>query len=83
MIKKKKKHNKIVLLAKSKLDSIEVLISEALIDSYISHNEFVLVNNVLRKYEDMEEEMKNIKTSTDFSFFIKKCYCIVSYRVEV
>ena len=36
--KKKKKHNKILLLAKSKLNSIEVLISKALIESVISHN---------------------------------------------
>ena len=39
--KKKKKHEKIVLLAKSKLNSIEVLISKAFIDSNISHDEFV------------------------------------------
>ena len=39
--KKKKKHDKIVLLAKSKLNSIEVLISKALINSVISHDEFV------------------------------------------
>ena len=45
---KKKKHDKIVLLAKSKLNSIEVLISKALIDSVISHDEFVLINNVLK-----------------------------------
>ena len=38
--KKKKKHDKIVLLAKSKLNNIEVLISEALIYSNISHDEF-------------------------------------------
>ena len=44
-----KKHNKIVLLGKSKLETIEVLISKTLIDSYISHDEFVLVNNVLRE----------------------------------
>ena len=37
--KKKKKHDKIVLLAKSKLNTIEVLISSALIDSAISHDE--------------------------------------------
>ena len=36
--KKKKKHNKILFLAKSKLNSIEVLISKALIESVISHN---------------------------------------------
>ena len=44
--KKKKKHDKIVLLAKSKLNSIEVLISMILINSTISHDEFVLINNV-------------------------------------
>ena len=36
--KKKKKHDKIVLLAKSKLNSIEVLLPKALIDSVISHD---------------------------------------------
>ena len=46
--KKRKKHDKIVLLAKSKLNSIEVLISKALIDSNISHDEFILINNVLK-----------------------------------
>ena len=45
--KKKNKHDKIVLLAKSKLNRIEVLISKALIDSVISHAEFVLINSVL------------------------------------
>ena len=44
--KKKKKHDKIVLLAKAKLNSIEVLVSKALIDSNISHDKFVSVNNV-------------------------------------
>ena len=60
--KKKKKHDKIVLLAKSKLNSIEVLISKALIDSNISHDEFVLVNNVLKEYSNMKEEIKDLKT---------------------
>ena len=36
--KKKKKNDKIVLLAKSKLNRIEVVISKALIDSVISHD---------------------------------------------
>ena len=44
--KKKKKHDKIALLGKNKLNTIEVLISKALINSYISH-EFVSVNNDL------------------------------------
>ena len=60
--KKKKKHDKIVLLAKFKLNSIEVLISKALIDSIISHDEFVLTNNVLKEYEEMKEEIKILKT---------------------
>ena len=38
--KNKKKHNKIALLGKTKLDTVEVLISRVLIDSFISHNEF-------------------------------------------
>ena len=54
----KNKHDKIVLLAKSKLNSIEVLISKALIDSNISHGEFVLINNVLKEYDGMKEEIK-------------------------
>ena len=61
--KKKKKHDGTVLLGKNKLDTIEVLISKALIDSYISHDEFVSVNNVLREYDEMEEEIKNSETS--------------------
>ena len=60
--KKKKEHDQVVLLAKSKLNSIEVLIYKALIDSVISHDEFVLINNVLKKYEKMKEEIKNLKT---------------------
>ena len=38
--KKKKKHDKIVFLGKDKLNTIKVLISEALIDSCVSHDEF-------------------------------------------
>ena len=59
--KKKKKHDKIVLLAKFKINSIEVLISKVLIDLVISHDEFVLINNVLKEYNKMKEEIKNLK----------------------
>ena len=48
--KKRKKHDKILLLAKSKLNYIEVLIFKALIDSNISHDEFVLINNKLKDF---------------------------------
>ena len=33
--------------------------SKALIDSNISHNEFVLINNVLKEFDDIKEELKN------------------------
>ena len=49
--KKKKKIDKIVLLAKSKLNRIEVLISKTLINSVIIHDEFVLINNVIKEYD--------------------------------
>ena len=44
--KKKKKHGKIVLLAKTKVNTIDVLISKTLIDSCINHDEVSSVNNV-------------------------------------
>ena len=47
MKKRRKEHDKIVLLAKAKLNTIELLIYGALINSYISHDTFVLANNVL------------------------------------
>ena len=47
------------MLTKSKLNSIEVLISKALIDSNISHDAFVLINNVLKKIYEMKEEIEN------------------------
>ena len=59
---KKKKQDKLVLLAKPKLNSIEVLLSKALIDPSISHDEFVLINNVLKEYIEKKEEIKNLKT---------------------
>ena len=59
--KKKRKHDKIVLLTKSRLNNIEVLISKALIDSNISHDEFVLMSNVPKEY-NMKEEIKHLMT---------------------
>ena len=49
------------MLAKSKLNTIEGLIAQALINSNISHNNFVLINNVLKEYDELKEEIKNIK----------------------
>ena len=48
-----------MLLEKAMLNTLEVLIVKALIDSYISHDEFFSVNNVLREYNEIKEEIKN------------------------
>ena len=59
MIKKNKnKHDKIVFLEKSKLHSIQVSTSKALIDSNISHDEFVLIN------ERRDQKFKDFKSSS-------------------
>ena len=49
------------MLAKTKLNTIEILISKALIDSNFYHYEFVSVNNVLKEYDDMKEEVTYFK----------------------
>ena len=63
--KKKKKYRKIVLLPKTKLKTIKVVITKALIYSFINHEEFVSVNNVLREYDEQKEEIKNHETSME------------------
>ena len=57
--KKKKKHDKIVLLAKPKFNTKEGLISKTLSDWNISHDEFVLINTVMKVFYDMKKEIKN------------------------
>ena len=47
------------MLAKSKLNNMEALISKALIDTNISHDEFVLINNMLKVIYNMKEETEN------------------------
>ena len=75
--KKKKKYDKVVLLRKDNLNSIEVLFSKALIDSYISHDEFISINNVLRKYYEMKKEIKNAENSVEYTIQEQKeTYCI-------
>ena len=56
--KRKKKHNKIIALAKSKLNTIDMLLSIALNDSKTSHKEFT--NNITEKniYENIKENIK-------------------------
>ena len=59
--KKKKKHNKIMALAKNKLNMIDALLSSALNDSKISHEEFSNIINEKNMYENIKENIKDIK----------------------
>ena len=54
------------MLAKSKLNSTEVLISKNLSNSNISHDELVLINNVLKEFYDMKEEIKSSNKSLNY-----------------
>ena len=60
--KENKKHDKMLLLAKTNLNMIVASISKALIDSNISHDEFILTNNALKAYGNLKEEIENLKT---------------------
>ena len=48
------------MLAKSKLNSTETLVSQALIDMEISHEEFNVIIREKQKYERMKENMRNV-----------------------
>ena len=57
--KRKKKHNKIIALAKSKLNTIDTLLSTALNDSKISHEEFTNIITEKNIYENIKESIKD------------------------
>ena len=56
-----------MLLGKDDLNTIEVLILNAFSDSYISHDEFVSVNNMLREYNEIKEEVENPETCVEYT----------------
>ena len=53
------------MLAQSKLNSIETLISKALIDLEISHTKFKTVFNENERYDKMKEDIRNIKSNDE------------------
>ena len=53
-------HDKILMLAKSKLDSTKNLVSQALIDMEISHKEFNAIVREKEKHERMKENVRNV-----------------------
>ena len=55
------------MLAKRKLNSIETIISQALIDLQISHEEFKTITYEKEKYEKMKEDIRMMKNSDDLS----------------
>ena len=57
---KKKKYDKILMLVKSKLNSIETLVSQALMDMEISHEEYDLILKKKDKYEKMKENVRSV-----------------------
>ena len=65
--KKKKKHNKIIALARSKLNIIENLISQALIDFEITHEEFSKIIYVKNNYEQIIDNTKSVKSVDDLN----------------
>ena len=54
----KKKHSKIVMLARSKLSSVECKISEALINNEISHEDFMTIINEEKQYRELKESIR-------------------------
>ena len=62
--KRKKKHNKIIAFAKSKLNMIDTLLSSALNDSKLSHKEFTNIIAEKNMYENMKENIKDMTESS-------------------
>ena len=60
--KRKRKHNKITVLAKNKLNMIDTLLSSALNDFEISHEEFTNIINEANIYENIKENIKELTT---------------------
>ena len=58
--KRKKKHNKIIVLAKNKLNTIDTLLSSALNTSQISHEEFSNIITEANIYENINENIKEL-----------------------
>ena len=59
---KKKKHNKSVMLARSKLNRIESKISKAVVNDEISHGDFIIITNEERNYRELKERIRMMKS---------------------
>ena len=79
---KKKKHNKIVMLARRKLNSIESKISEAFISNQINHEDFITIINEERNYRELKQNIRMIKKTkkeiliNSFKYKTMLSYCL-------
>ena len=73
--KEKKKQDKILMLAKSKINSIETLISQALIDMDINHEEFV---TILKEKDEYEKMKSNLRSENEESYEIMRLSSVKS-----
>ena len=70
--KKNKKHNKVVTLARSKLNSIESKISETLTNSEISHKDFMTIIIKEKNYRGLKESIRMMNDDTEKIAWLKK-----------
>ena len=71
-----------MFLTKTKLQTIKVLISKALVDLYIKHDKIVSVRNVLREYNELKEEIKNPRNAIEYTI-LKQWNNIVSVVTKI
>ena len=85
MKKKKMKHDKSALLAKSNLNVIEGLISKTLFDANVSHYGFILANNMSKEYDEMKEvvkKFKDLKIKNHFVWSVEKIQKVKIQKLE-
>ena len=75
---KKKKYDKILMLAKGKLNSIETLISQALNNVYISHKKYITI----LKQKDKYERMKDILKIESEKYVSNDTSCKATYKIK-
>ena len=69
--KRKKKHNRLLYLAKNKLDCVEMLVSKAVIDQIISHDEFKAIMDEKKDYDNQKNE-GDMKKISEIEIVFKK-----------
>ena len=79
---KAKKHDKIKTLAESKLDSISSLVSKAIEDAHVSHQEYQLILKEVEHYRKMKEEIRSKSKKTTDSITAEQREAILSQGRE-